>query len=99
MEVPLSYPRFPFSVLFSSRLAFKLLTLCNCLRRLQICKSESESESQRTDQNLPPCSLILFPIPGNGRQSGRHFAKFLKLPKNLSPGVFGVAEHESDISF
>ena len=38
-------------------------------------------------------------ISGNGRQSGRHFAKFLKLPKNLSPGVFGVAEHESDISF
>lgn len=54
MEVPLIYPRFPFSVLFSSRLAFKLLTLSNCLRRLQICKSES----QRTDQNLPPCSLI-----------------------------------------
>ena len=36
---------------------------------------------------------------GNPGQLGLHFAKFLKLYRNLAPGVFWVAKHESDISF
>ena len=36
---------------------------------------------------------------GNPGQLGLHFAKFLKLYRNLALGVFWVAKHESDISF
>ena len=36
---------------------------------------------------------------GNPEQSGAHFSKNFELPKILPPGVFGVAEHEYDISF
>ena len=36
---------------------------------------------------------------GNPKQLGAQISKFFKSPRSLLPGVFGVAEHESDTSF